>query len=280
MIRQFYLENEYGRRWGLNSPASGLLTKPSGLGYSMDASYAAIGHSFIRNYIKEKQQSISGTLIFGTESPYKACSNFIAYVNGAESLKLIYKTDAGEYYRNVDLLEVRKTEKTAAKVLECPVKFNCKSLFYSNRVDRFVVSRSEGELRWDFTWPARFNDYGFRRVVIENTGHVPAGFELEIYGYCENPSVIVTQNGKELSRVHFPTILQVGEKILYSSVDGNIYCYRVDERGVESNFSDSLDINNTNFFKLPVGDSQIEFTSDTGATNRTVMTIYRFYRAV
>ena len=99
MIRQFYLENEYGRRWGLNSPASGLLTKPSGLGYSMDASYAAIGHSFIRNYIKEKQQSISGTLIFGTESPYKACSNFIAYVNGAESLKLIYKTDAGEYYR-------------------------------------------------------------------------------------------------------------------------------------------------------------------------------------
>ena len=46
-----------------------------------------------------------------------------------------------------------KTEKTAAKVLECPVKFNCKSLFYSNQVDRFVVSRSKGELRWDFTWP-------------------------------------------------------------------------------------------------------------------------------
>ena len=164
--------------------------------------------------------------------------------------------------------------------MECPVKFNCKSLFYSNRVDRFVVSRSEGELRWDFTWPARFNDYGFRRVVIENTGHVPAGFELEIYGYCENPSVIVTQGGKELFRVQFPTILQTGEKILYSSVDGNLYCYRVDEEGKESNFSDSLDINNTNFFKLPVGDSQIEFTSDTGASNRTVMTIYRFYRAV
>lgn len=279
MIRQFYLENEYGQRWNLNRPASGLLISPDGLGYSMDASYAAIGHSFIRNYLKEKQQSISGTLIFG-KTPYKACSSFITYVNTAESLRLIYKTDAGEYYRDVDLVEFGKTERTEAKVLECPVKFNCRSLFYSNQVDRFVVSRSEGELRWDFTWPARFNDYGFRRVMIENTGHVPAGFELEIYGYCENPSVIVTQGGKELSRVQFPTILQTGEKILYSSVDGNLYCYRVDEEGMEENFSDSLDINNTNFFKLPVGDSQIEFTSDTGASNRTVMTIYRFYRAV
>ncbi len=279
MIRQFYLENEYGQRWNLNRPASGLLISPDGLGYNMDASYAAIGHSFIRNYLKEKQQSISGTLIFGT-TPYKACSSFITYVNTAESLRLIYKTDAGEYYRDVDLVEFGKTERTEAKVLECPVKFNCRSLFYSNQVDRFVVSRSEGELRWDFTWPARFNDYGFRRVMIENTGHVPAGFELEIYGYCENPSVIVTQGGKELSRVQFPTILQTGEKILYSSVDGNLYCYRVDEEGAEENFSDSLDINNTNFFKLPVGDSQIEFTSDTGASNRTVMTIYRFYRAV
>ena len=280
MIRQFYLENEYGQRWNLNRPASGLLISPDGLGYNMDASYAAIGHSFIRNYLKEKQQSISGTLIFATKTPYKACSSFITYVNTAESLRLIYKTDAGEYYRDVDLVEFGKTERTEARVLECPVKFNCRSLFYSNQVDRFVVSRSEGELRWDFTWPARFNDYGFRRVMIENTGHVPAGFELEIYGYCENPSVIVTQGGKELSRVQFPTILQTGEKILYSSVDGNLYCYRVDEEGAEENFSDSLDINNTNFFKLPVGDSQIEFTSDTGASNRTVMTIYRFYRAV
>lgn len=280
MIRQFYLENEYGQRWSLNGPASGLLTNPSGLGYSMDITYSSIGHSFMQDYFKEKQQSISGTLIFGTESPYKACNGFITYVNAAESLKLVYKTDVGEYYRDVDLVEFGKSEMTEAKVLESVIKFNCRGLFYSNQVDRFVVSRSEGELRWNFTWPARFNDYGFRRVTVSNTGHVPASFELELYGYCENPSVSISQRGKELYRVQFPTILQTGEKILYSSVDGNLYCYRVDKEGQENNFSDSLDINNTNFFKLPVGDSQIEFTSDTGALNRTVMTIYRFYRAV
>ena len=101
-------------------------------------------------------------------------------------------------------------------MIGCESSLTLQKPVYSNQVDRFVVSRSEGELRWDFTWPARFNDYGFRRVMIENTGHVPAGFELEIYGYCENPSVIVTQGGKELSHCGFP-ILQTGEKILYSS---------------------------------------------------------------
>ena len=90
----------------------------------------------------------------------------------------------------------------------------------------------------------------------------------------------VNQNGKELYRVKFPTILQRDEKILYSSVDGNLYCIRVDENGNQTNFADALDINNSNFFKLPVGDSQIEFTSDTGASNRTVLEVYKFYRMV
>lgn len=280
MIRKFFLENQYGVRWSLNGPDTGLLVDPDGLGYNMDASYAAVGHSFICNYMKEKQQEVSGTIVFGTQKPYIACNQFLQFVNAAENLKMVYKTDVGEYYRNVDLIKFGKSELTEAKVLECKVGFKCKGLFYANRLDRFVVSRSEGELRWDFTWPARFNDYCSRKIIVQNTGHVPAGFELELYGYCENPVVIVKQDGKELSRVVFPTILQAGEKILYSSADGNLYCYRVDEEGNQENFSDSLDINNTNFFKLPVGDSQVEFSSDTGALYQTIMNIYRFYRAV
>ena len=280
MIRKFYLENEYGQRWDLNHPASGLLTGPDGLGFAMDSSYAMIGHSFIQNYLKDRQQTVSGTLVFGTSSPYTAFNKFGNFVNAAQKMKLVYKTDAGEYWRDVDLVELGKSEITKARVLECKIKLTCKSLFYSDRVDRFVITRSEGEMRWDFRWPARFNDYGFRKININNFGHVPAPFELEICGYCENPVVILHQNGKEAARVKFPTVLQADEKIRYSSVDGNLYCYRVDAVGAESNFSDSLDINNANFFKLPVGDSQLEFTSDTGATNRTTMTIYRFFRVV
>ena len=73
MIRQFYLENEYGQRWDLNNPATGLLISPEGLGYSMESSYVSIGHSFIRNYFKESQQAVTGTVVFGSAAPYVAC---------------------------------------------------------------------------------------------------------------------------------------------------------------------------------------------------------------
>lgn len=280
MIRQFYLENDIGVRWDLNNPESGLLINPSGLGYSMKTSYTEIGHSFIQNFLKEKQQDIQGAIVFGTEKPYKSYGAFISFINTTQTLRLVYKIDSGEYYRDVDLIDLEKSELKATKILECDVVFRCRGLFYSDHIDRFVITRAKGELRWDYRWPARFSDYANRSVIINNNGHVPASFEVSLHGYCENPVISVVYGGKEIHRVRFPTILQKNEQILYSSVDGNLYCLRVNASGNEENFADSLDINNSNFFKLPVGDSEIRFSSDTGATNRMVLTVYKFYRTV
>lgn len=280
MIRKFYLENEYGLRWDLNNPATGLLTEPDGLGCEMEYSYSRIGRSFVRNFFREKQQKISGKAVFGGDKPYIAFHEFTEFTNSSDNMKLIYVTDVGEYRRDIDIVEVKKSELKETQILECGIVFICKGLFYSSQTNRFSISRSDGELRWDFRWPARFNDYGSRRVTINNDGHVPAPFELEIYGYAENPSAVILQNGAEVHRVVFPGILDEGEKILYSSVDGNLYCVHVDAAGNETNFADSLDINNTNFFKFPVGETQMQFTSSTGAANRTILTIYKFFRTV
>ena len=114
----------------------------------------------------------------------------------------------------------------------------------------------EGEVRWDFRWDVRFNDYGSRTLNINNNGHVEAPFELELFGYCEKPKVIVSQNGETVATVTFPITLQLDEK------------------------TSKLDIHNTNFFKLPVGDCMVDFTSDTGAANKTVLTVYKFFRTV
>ena len=58
-MRRFYLENEYGQRWSLNSLKTGFLTDPEGLGYELDAGYAMIGDSFLRTYMKAKQSQVS-----------------------------------------------------------------------------------------------------------------------------------------------------------------------------------------------------------------------------
>lgn len=280
MIRKFYLENEYGQRWDLNNPATGLLIKPNGLGYEMEYSYSRIGHSFVKKYLRDKQKKITGTMVFGGESPYKGYAAFAQFVNASKSIKFVYATDAGEYNRYVDIVTLGKSELTEEQTLEPEVAFVCKGLFYSNQTDRFIVSRTEGEMRWDFTWPVQFKDYDSRNMFISNNGHVPASIQMDIYGYCENPSVVVRQGNEELYKLSLPIALQEGEVIHYSSLDGELYCYKVDEEGNETNLADVLDINNTNFFKLPVGECRLEISSDTGVLNQIVLAIYRFYRAV
>lgn len=264
----------------MNDPVYGLLIQPNGLGYDMDYSYSRIGYGFKRNYFMDKQSKISGTLIFGGDSPYGMYSKFIAFVNASDGIKLVYSIPSGEYYRDIDIVTIGKSELTESQVLECTVTFMCKGLFYSSQTDRFIVSRTRGELRWDFTWPARFNDYDSRRAFVSNDGHVPAAIQAEINGYCENPSITIIQSGIELYKVLIPVILQEGEAVRYSSLDGDLYCYKVDSDGIQTNLADLLDIKNTNFFKIPIGESQIEISSDTGSMNRIVIDIYRFYRTV
>nr|DAY18879.1 MAG TPA: Baseplate protein [Caudoviricetes sp.] len=280
MIRFFALENEYGNRYELDSPEKGFLSDPQGLGYEINSSYSPIGSSFIRNFKKNKQQTITGSVLFVGGNVYQNYQTFVNFINASEKLKLVYITQAGEYLRDIDVARVGKSEITQKKVLECPVDFACRSLFYSNYVDRFRIERVEGEARWDFRWDVRFNDYGTRAVNVSNNGHVEAPFEVEIYGYCENPKITIFKGAEVVASVVFKTTLQEGEKITYSSLDGDLYCYRIDAQSGRENFTSKLDIHNTNFFKLPVGDCTVDFTSDTGAANRTLLTVYKYFRTV
>ena len=110
-MRRFYLENEYGQRWNLNRPETGILTEPAGLGYDMDAGYSMIGDSFLITYMKAKQSQVSGTLVFGTQAPYKAFKNFADWINRADRLRLVYAPLNAEYYRDVDAVNLEKPEK-------------------------------------------------------------------------------------------------------------------------------------------------------------------------
>lgn len=278
-MRKFYLENEFGVRLDLNSLEMGFLTSPSGLGYAMTANYINIGNSYLQSYMNTNQGEIKGTLVFGGKNPYESYKTYSDFANSAQKLRIIYAPTDGEYFRDVDLVSIDKGE-LAKGVLSCPVSFKCKGLFYVNREDRFVIERSDGELRFDFTWPARFNDYSERNVIFTNAGHVPAPFTAEIYGYTEYPIIEIVVNNMVLSKVQFDVILQEEEKILYSSLDGDLYCYKISPDGTIENIASSLDINNMNFFKIPTGQCMIRFTSATGATNKTIMQIYQFYKSV
>lgn len=282
MVRSFSLINEYGQEYSLNSPdLTGFLTEPKGLGYEYAVNYIDIGDAFIRTKRKAKQSTVSGTMIFGSRSPYELYNKFNAYIRSSQELKLVYQTPGSSraYYRDVDLVKLEKTEMEKG-VLQCAVDFYCKSLFYSNVQNNFVVTTVEGELRYTIKWPARYNDYSERTIMLTNNGDVGAPFMLEIQGYCEKPTVTMEKDGEMVACIKFPVILQPGEKILYSSLDDDMYVYQVDGEGNKTNIIQLLDIAYTNFFKVPPGDYSISFTSDTGAAYTTSLTMYKFYRTV
>ena len=110
MIRQFKLRNEYAREYSLNVSDTAFLHEPQGLGYEMDYGYMRLGYSFVRNFIKDKQMEISGTVIFTAASPYEAAADFLKFIRGSAKLTLVYTTDAGEFLRDVDLVSYEKTE--------------------------------------------------------------------------------------------------------------------------------------------------------------------------
>lgn len=281
MIRHFALENELGQRWDLDSLATGFFYEPQGLGYAMEQSYNRVGTNWIRNYFRDTQTTISGTVVFGTEQPYVAFADFNAYVNGSQQLKLIYETDAGEYLKDIDVVKMDKSEINHERhTLDVAVEFLSTGLYYQNYFDRYIIQPVEGEVRWDFRWPARFNDYLNREMRVVNDGHVEAAFMAEINGYAQNPVIDITVNNVRVQHVRIPVILENGDILYYSSVDGNLFCYVVRANHSQVNLVPNLDITNKNFFKIPVGESVVEFSSDTDATNRVALTVYKYFRTV
>lgn len=280
--RSFSLINEYGQEYSLDDARLyGLFTEPEGLGYEYSASYINVGDAFVRTKMKAKQGTIPGTIIFGGKAPYSIYNQFSLFIRGSKTLKLLYKVpgNARAYYRDVDLVKIKKTE-IEKGVLSCPVEFYCKSLFYLNTNSNFMISTVEGELRYTIQWPARYNDYSERTVILSNNGDVEAPFTLSLSGYCENPTVTLSRDENVIASVKFPVILQPEEKIIYSSLDDNMYVYKIGADGAKTNIVQLLDIAYENFFKIPVGDYNISFTSDTGAAYETSLTMYKFYRTV
>ena len=86
--------------------------------------------------------------------------------------------------------------------------------------------------------------------------------------------------GEETARMEAIAEIESGGSLEYSSKDGDIYLYKLSAAGVRTDIGESLDIQNTNFFKIPVGTAQLKIEADSAITRQVVFTIYKQYLAV
>lgn len=277
-MRKFYIENEKSARFSLWGDRVYMID-PSGLGITHEVSYIRIGNSFKRNKMHVKQSEIGGKIEFIDPGASERFKEFYDFCSAASELHLIYDPGNGtEYIRDIDIIEVGKTERTGA-TLPITVSFACKTLYYLRNNNRFVVESSTIEKRYDYQYDYQYGDYGTYERTIDNNGHVEAPFECSIYGYCVNPAIRVVKDNETLYEVVFPVTVESGEHIRYSSRDGMLEATLV-SGSKEINLMHSLDIAKDNFFKLPLGISKISFSSASESSNTITATIYKMFEVV
>lgn len=284
-VREFKLINEKGQTYSLMDIKNyALLTEPDGLGYSYSTSYTKVGEVFINNIKEQEQVQITGICNF---LYYENYTNLVNFIESSESLRLSYKIPLKdgsqiEYFKNIEIQSLGKTEKDENGILSCPISFDMTSLWYEQKEYTYDMSAEDNEVRWDFRWGSRFANYNSRKLEFNNTGHTLAPIYLEINGAVTNPEIIVTDsNGTTLFNLLININIAQYEKFIYSSVDGDIKILKQNVDGTYENLFKQayIDIENNNIFKLPLGTSNITIQADNEIVSAK-LNIYPYYKSI
>ena len=283
-VRKFGLINEKGEEYSLMDIENyGLLTEPQGLGFEYSIDYEKIGNMFVENKRTLNQNVITGTYnTIGYENYYK----FVNFIEKSVSLRLHYvipyENNLAEYYRDVVVSSLDKSEIQLNGVISENIQIECKSLWYSINEANYIIQAQEDEVRWNFKWDSRFVSYSGRSLNYINKGHVEASIQLVIDGEVVNPVLTLYVEGTEVQRIPFTCTINEYEKFMYSSKDGDSYVKKQNTDGTYTDLYNLtvLEFNNNNILKLPVGkNSEVRITADDDISKATLQ-VFTYYKAV
>lgn len=284
MVREFNLINDKGQRYSLmDIEESTLMTDPTGLGYSYADEYEQLGNTFISNLRTIEQGQIQGTLNFMKYDNYR---NIVNFIEKSDKLRFEYKVPYEDspktYYKDIQLQSLTKTEKMVNGIISESVIFDSLSLWYMENIATYEMSGGDDELRWNFTWDARFSNYSVRSLTFVNEGHVEAPIEVTIDGNVANPKIQLYIEGILYQEVPFTITLTQYEKLLYGTKENDFYLLKQEGDGTTSNIFNLsvVEFNNDNVIRLPQDKScELRLVADNDITKAQVK-IYTYYKAI
>lgn len=237
MVREFKLLNEKGQEYSLMDIKNYcLLIEPEGLGYSYQTEYEQLGNTFVSNLRKIEQGSISGIVNFSNYDNFK---QFVDFIEKSESLRLSYKipfkTGSKEYFKDVNIQSLSKTQIQTNGIISEPIIFDCLSLWYEENTMIYSVGAQDNEIRWDFQWDSKFADYDTRSLTYINKGHVEAPILISIDGHIINPSISLYVEGELVQKVDFIVEINEYEQFLYGTKENYFYIRRQKTDGTFEN---------------------------------------------
>ena len=284
MVREFKLVDEKGQEYSLMDIQNYcLLTDPDGLGYSYISEFEQIGNTFMEKFRQIEQGKITGIANFINYDNYK---KLIDFIQKAQKLKVVYKipyeSGTKEYYKDVQIQNLTKTQKNTNGIISETLTLDCLSLWYEERTVTYTIEPLTNEIRWDFRWDSSFTDYNSRSLQYINDGHVEAPIKVEISGHVINPKLELYIEGQLYQTVTFNVEINAYEKLLYGTKENEFYILKQHTDGTtESLFNlDVIDFENDNVIRIPTNKScELKIEADNEVLNAQI-TIYPQYIAV
>lgn len=285
-VREFKLINEKGQEYSLMDIYNNcLLTDPSGLGYAYSTEYEQLGNTFISNLRRIEQGQIEGMVNFLKYDNYKKLVDFI---EKSESLRFSYKVPLEnglkEYFKDIQIRSLSKTEIQPNEVMSESIIFDCLSLWYEENTVIYTIEPLENEIRWDFRWDSKFSDYNNRNLSFINQGHVEAPILVEMDGNVIDPKIELYVEGQLYQTVTFNVEISQYEKLLYGTKENDFYIDKQNPDGtLTSLFNlDVIDFDNDNVIRLPKNRScELVLSADPQTpVENAKMTILVYYKAI
>lgn len=281
MTRKFSLVNEKGQEYPLNDLKNyAFLTSPNGLGYGYKTDYQNIGDVFIEDIRKRSQGNMTADLNFQNYDNY---NDFVNFIESSESISLLYEIPfkikpLKKYYIDVNIQSIGKSEKQKSGIITESIVLEYKGLWYEKQETIFRIEAKEREIRWNFRWASRFSSYDMRNIIFNNEGHVDAPFKVEIAGTVINPKIAIYKDNQLVNILQLPITINQNEKLLYSSLENDIYILKQNADGTITNLFDLdfIDLQNQNIFRLKRGINEIRLQAENDIVNAKIVIFPRY----
>lgn len=264
MIRQFYLENEYGDLYYLNYKNRTLISQVSGLGFSLDLKYLEYSNLYSKSEYDMPLSEIQETLIF--LDGYQGYKKFMDYLaKSQKSLKLHYINDAFSAYCYVDISSITKSE-LVANTIHSQITLKKLSLWLKEKTIEIIANGSQVKKSYPYLYPYAYSSSYNGRINIKNEGLDKAPLVIEISGDVINPEVNIIKNGLVISKLKL-YIEKSNATVKVNSVP-NKQEMTLEDTNQITNIYQEQDFNEDNFLYLDHGEYELEFKPGTATKSR------------
>ena len=199
MIRQFYLENEYGEIYYFDHRSQTIITQASGLGFALDIKYLEYNRIYAKSEYQIPLSEISETLVF--LRGYQGYKAFVDYLSKSKKEhKLFYITPAFKAYTIVDVSSLSKAELVSGTI-QSQIIFKKLSLWIKEKTYEIIANGSSYGKVYPYQYPFIYANSYQGITNITNQGLDEAPLNIEIYGAFSNPEITIKKNGHIIQRL-------------------------------------------------------------------------------